>query len=120
MVTATPTRSSNRSGTRSNVPGVNVTNNADLRGKLARVAELKHIERQGAAAERERKEIEADLQATLAAANQTQFVLRGTVVAKLSSQRHAQLYDYKLLQSTYPEAYAAIHSEKPYRYLQVL
>lgn len=106
--------------TRSKVAGVNVTNNADLAAKIARVEDLKQIEREGAAAARERKDLEAELQAALAAAGEEQFVKRGVVIARLSSQRHAHLYDYKTLQEAFPEAYQAVHSLKPYRFLTVL
>ncbi len=101
-------------------PGLNITNKADLSAKLARVAELKQIERAAAAAESERKSIEAELQAALSAAGETQFVKRGIVVARLSSQRHSTILDRETLKSAFPEAYEAVVSKRPYRFLEVL
>ncbi len=106
--------------TKTRTPGLNVTNNADLAAKIARVAELKAVERAAAAAERERKAIEAELMQSLAASGETQFVKRGIVVAKLSSLRHSTIIDRETLKSAFPEAYQAVVSEKPYRFLTVI
>lgn len=97
---------------------LNITNKPELRAAFERIAELKEIERAGAAAERERKALEADLRAEMGDAET--LVIRGNVVAKLSSPRNAHVYDYALLIEAFPECYEAIHSLKPYRFLQVL
>lgn len=108
--------------TKSKLAGVNITNKPDLAADLAAVAELKAVERAGKAAERERKVIEARLQAALADAGETQFVKRGIVVARLSSLRTtARQCDYDTLLAGYPEAYAAtVAAGTHYRFLEVL
>lgn len=100
------------------VKSLNITNKPEMRDALARIAELKEIERAGAAAERERKALEADLRADMGDAET--LIVRGNVVAKLSSQRNAHVYDYAMLLEAFPEAYDAVHSLKPYRFLTVL
>lgn len=98
-------------------PGLNVTNDADLLAKVRRISELKTIERAGAAAERERKQIEAEVQAAMG--DESQIVVRGQVIASLSSPRHSTIVDRKTLREVFPEAYARCVSEKPYRFIQI-
>ena len=98
-------------------PGLNVTNDAALLAKVERIRALKTIERAAAEAERERKVLEAELRADMGA--ETQIVVRGQVIASLSSLRHAKVPDYKKLKTIFPEAYSACVSEKPYRFVQV-
>lgn len=113
MATKTKDRRNSKS-----TPGLNVTNDDALRAKVARHKELKQIERAAAAAERERKQIEAELRAEMG--DEEQIVIRGVVVAKLSSERHSVIVDQTLLREAYPEAYSAVVSQKPYRFVQVL
>lgn len=113
MATTTAERRNSKS-----LPGLNITNDERLRELAARHKELKQIERDAAAAERERKDIEAELRAAMG--KEEQIVVRGVVIAKLSSQRHSTIVDQKLLLSAFPEAHAAVVSQKPYRFVQVL
>lgn len=100
------------------VKSINITNKPELRDALARITELKAIERAGAAAERERKALEADLRAEMGEAET--IIVRGNVVAKLSSVRSTHKYDTELLKAGWPEAFEAVHSVSTYRYLTVL
>lgn len=108
--------------TKTPTPGLNITNKPDLAADLALVAEYKAQERAGKAAERARKVVEARLQAALADAGQTQFVKRGIVVARLSSQRTTgRSCDFDTLLSGFPEAYnATVTPGSHYRFLEVL
>jgi F0F1-type ATP synthase membrane subunit b/b' len=98
-------------------PGLNLTNDAALLAKVERIRELKTIERAAAEAERERKVLEAELRSAMG--DETQIVVRGQVIASLSSQRHSTIVDRETLKLAYPEAYAAVVSEKPYRFVQI-
>ena len=113
MATTTKDRRNSKSE-----PGLNVTNDDKLRAMAARHKELKHIERQAAAAERERKLIEAELREAMG--DEEQIVIRDVVVAKLSSQRYSTIVDQKMLVEAFPEAANAVISQKPYRFVQVL
>lgn len=113
MATTTKDRRNSKS-----IPGLNVTNDDELRTLVARHKELKQIERAAAGAERERKQIEADLRSAMG--DEEQIVIRGVVVAKLSSQRHSTIVDQKTLREAFPEAYSAVVTQKPYRFVQVL
>lgn len=113
MATTTAQRRNSNS-----LPGLNVTNDEELRELVARHKELKQIERAAAEAERERKKIEAVLRDAMG--DEEQIVIRGVVVAKLSSQRHTTVIDRTLLKEAYPEAFSAVVSQKPYRFVQVL
>jgi len=104
--------------TKSTTPGLNVTRKPEIREKIARIVALKAIERAAAAAERERRALETEVREAMGA--ELQIVLRGNVIAKLSSERTSHIYDYDLLRNAFPEAYEAVHSEKKYRFLQVL
>lgn len=98
-------------------PGLNITNDAELIAKVQRIRELKTIERAAAAAERERKGIEAELRTQMGV--ETQIVVRGQVIASLSSQRHSTITDLETLKLAFPEAFAKCVSQKPYRFVQV-
>lgn len=98
-------------------PGLNVTNDADLLAKVERIRSLKTIERAAAAAERERKDLEAELRAAMG--DEEQIVVRGQVIASLSSQRHSTITDLDTLKTAFPEAYQAVVSQKPYRFVQI-
>lgn len=100
------------------LPGLNVTNDAELLAKVQRIRELKTIERAAAEAERERKVIEAELRAAMG--DEEQVVVRGQVIASLSSQRHSTITDLETLKLAFPEAYAKCVSQRPYRFVQVL
>lgn len=113
MATTTKDRRNSKS-----TPGLNVTNDDALRVMVARHKELKEVERAAAAAERERKQIEAELRAAMG--DEEQIVIRGVVVAKLSSQRHSVKTDLKTLELAYPEAYSAVVTKVPYKFVQVL
>ena len=113
MATATKSTKST-----ADVMSLNITNKPELRDALKRITELKAIERAAAAAERERKALEADLREQMGDAET--LVVRGNVVAKLSSERTTHLYNYDLLVQAFPEAYTAVHSERKYRFLTVL
>ncbi|QWY84181.1 hypothetical protein SEA_A3WALLY_374 [Microbacterium phage A3Wally] len=113
MATKTQDRRNSKS-----LPGLNVTNDDALRELVAEHKRLKQIERDAADAERKRKDIESQLRAAMG--DEEQIVIRGVVVAKLSSQRHSTIVDQKLLLSAFPEAHAAVVSQKPYRFVQVL
>lgn len=52
--------------------------------------------------------------------DEEQIVIRGVVVAKLSSERHSVIVDQKTLLTAFPEAYQACVSKKPYRFITVL
>lgn len=99
------------------LPGLNITNDAALIEKVQRIREYKTIERAAAEAERKRKVLEAELRAEMG--DETQIVVRGQVIASLSSQRHAVVTDLKTLQSAFPEAFQACVSQKPYRFVTV-
>lgn len=113
MATTTKDRRNSKS-----IPGLNITNDERVREIQARHKELKQIERAAAEAERERKVLEAELRELMG--DEEQIVIRGVVVAKLSSQRHSTIVDQKLLREAYPEAYSAVVSQKPYRFITVL
>lgn len=113
MATTTAQRRNSKS-----TPGLNVTNDEELRELVALHKEYKEIERAAAEAERKRKEIEAVLREAMG--DEEQIVIRGVVVAKLSSQRHSTIVDQKLLREGFPEAYSAVVSKRPYRFVQVL
>lgn len=99
-------------------PGLNITNDQPLIDLVQAIREKKTIERAGAAAERERKDtLEPQLRAAMG--DETQIVVRGQVIASLSSQRHSTIVDLDKLKLAFPEAYAAVVSEKPYRFVQV-
>ncbi len=99
-------------------PGLNITNDAELIADVQRIRELKTIERAGSKAERERKDVlEPKLRAAMG--EETQIVLRGQVIASLSSQRSSTIVDLDKLKLAFPEAYAAVVSQKPYRFVQV-
>lgn len=98
-------------------PGLNVTNDEVLLAKVERIRSLKTIERAGAEAERERKSIEAELRDAMGV--ETQVVVRGQVIASLSSQRHSTIVDQSTLKLVFPEAFAACVSQKPYRFVQI-
>lgn len=98
-------------------PGLNITNDAELIAKVSRIRELKTIERAAAAAERERKTIEAEVRAAMG--DEAQIIVRGQVIASLSSQRHSTITDLETLKAAFPEAYARTVSQKPYRFVQV-
>jgi hypothetical protein len=98
-------------------PGLNVTNDADLLAKVKRIGELKTIERAGAAAERTRKVLEAELRAEMG--DEEQIVVRGQVIASLSSLRHATKPDYDLMKSAFPEAYEKCVAKVPYKFVQI-
>ena len=98
-------------------PGLNITNDADLIAKVQRIREYKTIERAAAEAERKRKALEAELRAEMG--DETQIIVRGQVIASLSSQRHSTLTDLDKLKTAFPEAYQAVVSQKPYRFVQV-
>ena len=99
-------------------PGLNITNDQPLIDLVQAIREKKTIERAGAAAERERKDkLEPQLRAAMG--DETQIVVRGQVIASLSSQRHSTIVDLDKLKLAFPEAYAAVVSEKPYRFIQV-
>ena len=100
------------------LPGLNITNDERVRQIQARHKELKQIERAAAEAERERKVLEAELRDLMG--DEEQIVIRGVVVAKLSSERHSVIVDQKTLLSAFPEAYAATVTKKPYRFITVL
>ena len=100
------------------LPGLNITNDERVRTIVARHKELKQIERAAAEAERERKVLEAELRDLMG--DEEQIVVRGVVVAKLSSQRHSTIVDQKLLVEAFPEAASAVMSKKPYRFVQVI
>jgi hypothetical protein len=102
---------------KSRKPGLNITNDAALLADVQRIRELKTIERAGAAAERERREIESRLRADMG--DETQIVVRGQVIASLSSERYSVIVDQKTLRETFPEAHAACVSHKPYKFLQI-
>ncbi|UDL16304.1 hypothetical protein SEA_ZOOMAN_333 [Microbacterium phage Zooman] len=99
------------------IPGLNVTNDAELLAKVQRIRELKAVERAGAAAERTRKELEAELR--LAMGSEEQIVVRGQVIASLSSLRHATKPNYDLMKSAFPEAYSQCVTQVPYKFVQV-
>lgn len=100
------------------LPGLNITNDAELIELVQTIREKKTIERAGAAAERERKnELEPRLKDAMG--DETQIVVRGQVIASLSSQRHSTIVDLEKLKLAFPEAYAAVVSQKPYRFVQV-
>jgi len=98
-------------------PGLNLTNDADLLAKVKRISELKTIERAGAAAERTRKALEAELREAMG--TEEQIVVRGQVIASLSSLRHATVPNYDLMKLAYPEAYQACVTQKPYKFVQI-
>lgn len=100
------------------LPGLNITNDERVRQIQARHKELKQIERAAAEAERERKVLEAELRELMG--DEEQIVIRGVVVAKLSSERHSVIVDQKTLLAAFPEAYAATVTKKPYRFITVL
>lgn len=100
------------------LPGLNITNDERVRQIQARHKELKQIERAAAEAERERKVLEAELRDLMG--DEEQIVIRGVVVAKLSSERHSVIVDQKMLLSAFPEAYDAVVTKKPYRFITVL
>ncbi len=100
------------------LPGLNITNDERVRDIQARHKELKQIERAGAEAERERKVLEAELRDLMG--DEEQIVIRGVVVAKLSSERHSVIVDQKTLLTAFPEAYQACVTKKPYRFITVL
>ena len=100
------------------LPGLNITNDAELIELVQTIRERKTIERAGAAAERERKnDLEPKLRAAMG--DESQIIVRGQVIASLSSQRHSTIVDLDKLKLAFPEAYAAVVSEKPYRFVQV-
>jgi len=99
-------------------PGLNVTNDAALHALVNRHKELKAIERAAAEAERERKGIESELRAAMG--DEEQIVVRGVVIARLSSERKTQKIDRDTLRNVFPEAYSAVVSYAPYRYIEVL
>ena len=99
------------------VPGLNVTNDAELLADVKRISELKTLERKGKAAEKERKVIEAKLRAAMG--DEEQIVVRGQVIASLSSLRSAYAPNYELMKLAYPEAYDKCVEHKPYRFVQV-
>lgn len=113
MATTTKDRRNSKS-----LPGLNVTNDAVLLAKVQRIKELKTIERAAAEAERERKVIEAELRAAMG--DEEQVIVRGQVIASLSSQRHSTITDLETLKLAYPEAYNKCVSKKPYKFVQVL
>lgn len=99
-------------------PGLNITNDQAALDLVQAIREKKTIERAGAAAERERKDtLEPQLRDLMG--DETQIVVRGQVIASLSSQRHSTIVDLEKLKLAFPEAYAAVVSQKPYRFVQV-
>jgi hypothetical protein len=96
---------------------LNITNDADLLAKVQRIRELKTLERAGAEAERKRKVLEAELRAEMG--DEEQIVVRGQVIASLSSLRHATKPNYDLMKTAYPEAYAQCVSQVPYKFVQI-
>ena len=98
-------------------PGLNITNDAELIEKVQRIREYKTIERAAAAAERERKALEAEVREAMG--DESQIVVRGQVIAKLSSQRHSTIVDQKMLRDAFPEALSAVVSQKPYQFVQI-
>lgn len=98
-------------------PGLNITNDAELIEKVQRIREYKTIERAAAAAERERKVLEAEVREAMG--GESQIVVRGQVIAKLSSQRHSTIVDQKTLREAFPEAWQAVVSHKPYQFVQI-
>lgn len=99
-------------------PGLNVTNDAALLALVQEHKRLKQIEREAAEAERKRKGIEADLRAAMG--DEEQIVVRGVVIARLSSQRQTQKIDRDTLKNVFPEAWEATVSYEPYRFIEVL
>lgn len=99
------------------IPGtsVNITNNKVARDAVTRIKELKALEAAGAAAERERKALEAEVLEPIFGTAET-LVILGQNVVKRSSERTTHLYDTKTLEGAWPEAYTAIHSVKKYRF----
>ena len=112
---ATTTRQRRNSNVK---PGLNITNDDALRVLVNRHKELKAIERAAAEAERERRKIEAELRTAMG--DEEQIVVRGVVVAKLSSERHTVKIDRDTLETLFPEAAAATITKVPYRFVQVL
>jgi hypothetical protein len=112
MATTTAQRRNSKSK-----PGLNITNDADLLAKVQRIRELKTLERAGAEAERKRKVLEAELRAEMG--DEEQIVVRGQVIASLSSLRHATKPNYDLMKTAYPEAYAQCVSQVPYKFVQI-
>ena len=99
-------------------PGLNITNDDALIADVKRIRELKTIERRAAAAERERKDI-LEPRLRVAMGEEDQVIVRGQVIASLSSQRHSTIVDLEKLKLAFPEAFQACVSEKPYRFVQV-
>ena len=101
------------------LPGeVNITNDAGARALLTTVRERKVLEREGAAAARERKVAEGALREIMGDSGKV-LVINGQPVAKVSSPRHTTKVDLAALALGWPEAYAAVVSEVPYTYLEV-
>lgn len=98
-------------------PGLNITNDAELLADVQRISELKTLERAGKAAEKQRKVIEAKLRAAMG--SEEQIVVRGQVIASLSSLRSAYAPDYDLMKAAFPEAYEKCVKHVPYRFVQV-
>ena len=113
MATTTKDRRNSKS-----IPGLNITNDERVRDIVSRHKELKQIERAAAEAERERKVLEAELRELMG--DEEQIVIRGVVVAKLSSQRHTTKTDLTTLKLAYPEAFSQCVSRVGYRFVQVL
>jgi hypothetical protein len=95
---------------------INFTNDKDGLALIARRAELKQIEAAGVAAEKERKEVEAAIRERMGDAET--ITVRGIVALKLSSERKTIKWDHDALKLGWPEAFDAIRSEHPYRFLQ--
>ena len=102
---------------KSTKPGLNITNDAELLADVQRMSELKAIERAGKAAEKARKLIEAKLREAMG--TEEQIVVRGQVIASLSSLRSAYAPDYEKMKLGFPEAYAACVAHVPYRFVQI-
>lgn len=106
-------------------PGeVNVTNNDEARALLRTLAEQKKAESAGDKAKRERKGTSAKpgteprLREILG--DGTHFVINGQSVAKVSSPRSIKTINYALLETLYPEAYAACVGSVEYDFLQIV
>ena len=115
-ITATPTQI--ETTTVEVIPGtsVNITNKAEVRDALKRIKTLKALEAAGAAAERERKALEAEVVRPAFGTAESLIVL-GQTVAKLSSERVSHKYDTATLLLGWPDVHEAIHSEVPYRFV---
>lgn len=97
---------------------VNITRNPEAMAALARLKELKAIEKAGAEAEKERKElIEPILRQTLGRAEF--LVIRGINALKVQASSNSKI-DAETLKVAWPEAYAATYKSTPYTFLKAL